>query len=794
LTGIPYVGEIRALHGEVVVGWAFCPGRPDERLIVEILCDGYPVTLATADMFEADLRDRGLGDGCHAFVAALPARVLAAGSRITARIANEGTLLCGALSPRARRPKGAVPLRGEVRSDGGLRLTGWVWDPVRPDHHVELRIFEGPRQVAAVTANERRADLVAARIGGDHGFTVWLPLDFADGHPHEVRVVDGEGSEIAGSPVVVLACSPGASTLLRRALGRLAAPLAPELADTFAVIERQLRSYERWLPRATGFNDYAAWHRAFDLPGAVAAAPGNVQARFMVLIHGAGDTASTVRSLQGQTHHKWCAMLENAAGDARPTDAWPADARVCSPMAWRDIWRTVRASGTDILVPIRAGNRLPEHALARLAAAFADPATDIVYSDCDQDAADGGRANPWFKPAWDPDLFLSQDYLLDLFAARCSLYQVWAGCADAADLPFLAVEAVMGGPHGQAAIQHIAEILCHRCADARPGRGSMPPEASLAALRRHLGRVEPGATAEPLPGMPWLRRVRRPLPERPPLVSIIIPTRDKLDLLSTCVSSLLERTTYRDFEILIVDNQSSEPATLRYFEEISGPGVRILPYDERFNYAAINNAGVDAARGSVVCLLNNDVEVITPEWLEEMVGLLLRPGIGAVGAKLLWPNGMVQHGGVVVGVGGLAAHAFNTVTADEPGYADRAVVTQRYSAVTAACLLCHKADYQAVGGLDPAEFPVAFNDVDFCLKLGARGLGIVWTPFAQLFHFESASRGAEDTPEKAARAAKEKAALRRRWNGVLADDPCYSPNLNLDGMPFTGLALPPRRR
>ena len=322
----------------------------------------------------------------------------------------------------------------------------------------------------------------------------------------------------------------------------------------------------------------------------------------------------------------------------------------------------------------------------------------------------------------------------------------------------------------------------------------MPADASLAAVRRHLGRVEPGAIAEPLADMPWLRRIRRPLPEQPPLVSIIIPTRDKLDLLSACISSVLERTTYREFEILIVDNQSSDPATFRYFEEVAGRGVRVLPYTSRFNFAAINNAGVAAARGSIVCLLNNDVEVITPEWLEEMVALLLRPGVGAVGAKLLWPNGMVQHGGVVIGIGGLAADAFNNVTADEPGYADRAAVTQRYSAVTAACLICRKADYQGVGGLNPDDFPVAFNDVDFCLKLGARGLGVVWTPFALLFHFESASRGAEDTPEKAARAAKEMAALRRRWGAALADDPCYSPNLNLDGMPFTGLALPPRRR
>ena len=491
MTDLPYVGEIRALHGEIVVGWAFRPERPDERVVVEILCDGYPVTLATADMFEADLRDRGIGDGCHAFVAALPARILVACSRITARIANEGTALSGALSPRARRAEGAVPLRGEVRSDGGLRLTGWVWDSSRPDHHLNLRIMEGNRQVAAVTANERRADLVAARIGGgDHGFTVWLPLDFADGHPHQVRVIDEEGAEIAGSPAVVLACSPGASALLRRALEGLAMPPGPELADTLSVIEQQLRSYERLLPRSAGFSDYAAWHRAFDSSRTVEAGPGTAGARFMILVHGSGDAAATVRSLQGQTHGNWRAVLEKPAGAAGP-----ADIRVSFPSStgWSDTWRRVGASATDILVPVRAGDRLPEHALARLAAAFADAAVDIVYSDCDQDTADGGRADPWFKPAWDPDLFLSQDYLLDLFAARCSLYQGCPEAVGAADLPFLAVEAVRAGPHGEAAIQHIPEILCHRSADARPGRGS------------DAGRRQPGGGS----ASPWAGRARR---------------------------------------------------------------------------------------------------------------------------------------------------------------------------------------------------------------------------------------------------------------------------------------------
>ncbi|MGF7206210.1 GT2 family glycosyltransferase [Skermanella aerolata] len=787
MTRSSYVGELRALHGETVVGWAFRPDRPEERTVVEILIDGYPVTLATADMFESSLRDRGIGDGCHAFVAALPSRTLTACGRITVRIANDGTVLPGAVSPQAP-GTGPVPLRGEVRSDGGLRLTGWVWDPSRPDHHSVIRLIEGNRQVAALTANERRADLVGARIGsGDHGFTAWLPLEFADGKPRQVLVLDEEGTEIAGSPVTVLASSAGASTLLRRTVETLALPADPRVADTLTLVERQLRDYERRLPRSAGFGDYADWHRGFSQARDGESA--GADTRFTVLVHGAGDTAATVRSLQAQSHGNWRAVLEKPADgliDIRMT--YPP------PLGWAGTWRILRDGREDILVVVQAGNLLPAHALARLAAVFADPAVAVAYSDCDRMGEDGGLADPWFKPDWDPDLFLSQDYLLDLFTARLGLYRAGAEALGPADLPFLAIEALWANSYPAAAVRHIPEILYHRRGDARPGRGSMPAEASLEALRRYLARTEPGASAEPLPGRPWLRRVRRPLAEPAPLVSIIIPTRDKLDLLSVCVSSILERTVYPEFEILILDNQSSDPETLRYFDEVAGHGVRVLPYTDRFNYAAINNAGVEAARGPVVCLLNNDVEVISPEWVGEMVALLLRPGVGAVGAKLLWPNGMVQHGGVVIGTGGLAAHAFNHITDDEPGYADRALVTQRYSAVTAACLICRKSDYQAVGGLDAAEFPVAFNDVDFCLKLGAGGLGIVWTPFARLFHFESASRGAEDTPEKASRAAKEMAALRRRWGEVLADDPCYSPSLNLDGMPFTGLALPPRRR
>ncbi len=254
----------------------------------------------------------------------------------------------------------------------------------------------------------------------------------------------------------------------------------------------------------------------------------------------------------------------------------------------------------------------------------------------------------------------------------------------------------------------------------------------------------------------------------------------------------MNNTDYPDLEIIVVDNQSTDPQTLAYLAELIQRGVKILAHPHPFNYSTINNRAASVATGELIGLVNNDIEIIESGWLKEMVSQALRPGIGAVGAKLLWPNRMVQHGGVVVGVNGLAAHAGNTLEQRDAGYLGMNQVTRRQSAVTAACLLLRKSLFDSIQGLDERAFPVAFNDVDLCLRIHELGLRNLWTAFAQLIHAESASRGKDISPEKMARAQREQQLFTERWS-VSYRDPYYHPALSLDYLtgPYGGLSLPP---
>jgi GT2 family glycosyltransferase len=275
------------------------------------------------------------------------------------------------------------------------------------------------------------------------------------------------------------------------------------------------------------------------------------------------------------------------------------------------------------------------------------------------------------------------------------------------------------------------------------------------------------------------------VPEPAPLVSLIIPTKDRADLLRNCIDSIRVKTTYGNYEIIVVDNNSEEDETFAYFDELArDERVRVLPHPHPFNYSAINNAAVRLARGSIVGLVNNDVEVITSDWLTEMVSWAQQPAIGCVGAKLYYSDDTVQHGGVILGVGGVANHAHRLKRRSDPGYFGRALVAQTLSAVTAACLLVRKAVYAEVRGLDGQRLKVAFNDVDFCLKVRQAGYRNVWTPFAELYHHESKSRGTEDTPEKLARFHSEVRTMVERWQKELARDPYYSVNLAREANDF----------
>lgn len=267
---------------------------------------------------------------------------------------------------------------------------------------------------------------------------------------------------------------------------------------------------------------------------------------------------------------------------------------------------------------------------------------------------------------------------------------------------------------------------------------------------------------------------RYPLPDPLPLVSIIVPTRDRVDLLKTCVSSVQDKTAYANWEIIIVDNDSAEQETVNYLKIIQQKDcrVKVLHHPGHFNYSAINNCAVSKCSGQVLVLLNNDIEVISPDWLNELVSHAIRPGVGAVGAKLLYSDNTVQHAGIVMGMGGVAGHVHRFIDSDAPGYYHRASVAQNLSAVTGACLAIVKDRFLSVNGLDE-NLEVAFNDIDLCLRLLEAGMRNVFTPWAVLYHHESLSRGTNDTPQKQALFEKEYANMKNRWPEKLNVDPAW---------------------
>jgi O-antigen biosynthesis protein len=451
----------------------------------------------------------------------------------------------------------------------------------------------------------------------------------------------------------------------------------------------------------------------------------------------------------------------------------------------------------DFIALLDHDDELPMHALYMVAVALnEDPGLDLIYSDEDKIDESGRRFSPYFKPDWDPILLTGMNVVSHLGVYRTSLVRSLGGFREGFegsqdwDLALRAGEAI-----SSARIHHIPHVLYHwRALDGSTsvsvGQKPYALQAGEKAVREHLERTGfEGQISETLAGH---LRASPKTPDPAPLVSVVIPTRNGLALLRRCIESLLEKTRYPNYEILIVDNQSDDPETLAYLERIAAnAGVRILKDDRPFNYSALNNAAVKSARGSYLCLMNNDIEVISENWLDEMVGWAARPEIGAVGAKLYYPDETIQHAGVILGMGGVAGHVYCKIPKNSTGYMKRLVLVQHFSAVTAACLVVRKALYEEVGGLDEKNLAVDFSDVDFCLRLTERGYRNLWTPYAELYHHESATRGTSDTPEKKLRFQREVDFFRSRWGHMLRCDAAHNPNLTLDSS-WPGLAAVPR--
>lgn len=420
------------------------------------------------------------------------------------------------------------------------------------------------------------------------------------------------------------------------------------------------------------------------------------------------------------------------------------------------------------------------------------PAAEILYSDEDQIDEGGRRFAPHFKTEWSPDLLYSYNLMTHLSVYRRSLIEKIGGFRKGTegghdyDLALRACERTE-----PAHIRHLPQILYHR--RAIPGSvGSEKTharEAARRALRAHFMRT--GVQAKIEPGYGQFHRVRYTVHE-PPLVEVIIPTRDARPLIERICEGVLDRTDYPNLRLTVVDNGSTDPDTLAFFREVTLDfRVQILSLDRDFNFSALNNAAVRKTQATVLAFLNNDLEVRHADWLMEMVSFAMQKPIGAVGARLLYPDGRVQHAGVLLGLnGGVADHAHRFLEPGAPGYFSRAHVSQEFSSVTAACLVMRRDVFEEVGGFDEA-LALAYNDIDLCLRVREKGYRVVWTPYAELFHRESATRGSDRTPERRVRLDREAAYLRSRWGARLTEEPFHNPNLSLQGSGFA-LAFPPR--
>jgi glycosyltransferase involved in cell wall biosynthesis len=419
----------------------------------------------------------------------------------------------------------------------------------------------------------------------------------------------------------------------------------------------------------------------------------------------------------------------------------------------------------------------------------------LLYSDEDKLDAQSRRSDPYFKSDWNPELLLAQNFISHLGVYRTDLVRRVGGFrigfegSQDYDLTLRCIEQIRPEQ-----IEHLPRVLYHwRMANESTASYTRAKpyaqEAARRAVQEHLDRTGIAATVVPHHGV--YLRTKYALPAEQPIVSIVIPTRDRASCLQKCLNSIFEKTDYRNYEVIVLDNESHESETLEFLAALEKrERVRVERIEGAFNYSRLNNRGVELSRGSFIALLNNDVEVINDGWLSEMVSHALRPEVGMVGVRLWYPNGTIQHGGVILGAGGIAGHA-HVGLRHEHGYFGRANLAQNFSAVTAACAVVRRKVYLQLGGFDEVNLTVTFNDVDFCLRLREAGYWVVWTPHAELVHHESASRGFDDSAAKQVRCLAEVDYMNAKWGDMLQHDPFYNPNLSLGEDLFT-LAFPPR--
>ena len=518
-------------------------------------------------------------------------------------------------------------------------------------------------------------------------------------------------------------------------------------------------------------NDYDAWRRRRRSPHYEPAA---LTVSLLLRVSGAADDdlRRSLASLRAQTHTRWqlCAVLpaERAASLA-------GDPRVTIGSGDESWSRLLSLADGDLVAALDAGDELAPQALAAIAAAFADDGVDVAYSDEDRLAADGCHREPFFKPDWSPEYFLASGYTGRLTAWRRSAVEAAGGfrpplgSAQEFDLTLRLVERGAG-------VRHVDDVLYHRrgLSHAWNGNGADAEQA----VREHFARRGVAACGE-AHARPGLLHIRYRL-QTQPLVSIVIPTggRERLvgerrvDLLLNCLHSILRHTTYERFEILCIDDDNLRPETTAGLAALGDERIRLMSFREGpLNIAAKMNFGVRQARGEQVLFLNDDIEVVTPDWIEALLEFSQQPEIGAVGPKLLYPSGAIQHGGMAV-ADRVPIILFRWSPRDHPGYFGSLAVPCNRSALIGACLMTRRELFSAVGGFD-VTMPFIWHDLDYCFAVRARGLRVVFTPYAELYHFETSSRPPIFRSADTVRMA-------RKWGDALARDPFYSRHFRQD--------------
>jgi GT2 family glycosyltransferase len=740
-----------------VAGYVFDYDDPTRRLFVELRIAGASVACVRADLFEDTLTAQEGVDPRCGFCFRLDD--LDSAQQAEIRLANLDVPLgeAFAVGPRPNRDAAAAA-HGFVEYLGGLRLRGWLPSPAFDDLP-RARAWIAGVNVATIRATnwaniDRGGKSIAAR-----GFDMHLPAVFANGEAYQVEVTDDVRRPLDGSPRTIVAFDAGLDGQIRN---------SPHAADEAP----RTHLYDLLAPQSLPFWMFETWRKRF-----APKSPG-VSGALAVVLTGEGDVQATLASLDAQQRPNLItAVLPSSDGQTAfdPDDLLSFlsdEGASCKWVAFALSGTQFFSDGLHIML-----NALQDHSSASL-----------CYADIECETIDG-EAVPVAMPAYSFERQLEQGYGALLFAMsyETALRVAKAGPGDLFAL-FLCVIAEAAGPNDAAIAAGGFSARVPRLdledASARLARAS---QAHLKA-RGVKASVSSGEGMRILPAA----RVRRASAALS--VSVIVPTRDRVDLLRRCIESIMPALARIEAEVIVVDNGSTDPATLAYLDSLARAGAEVVRDSGPFNYARLNNRAVEIAQGDVLALLNNDIEALDDDWLSEMLSRLVEPNVGAVGAKLLWPSRIVQHGGVILGVNLGAGHAFNDVMDGAPGYSDLLCVAREVSAVTAACLLTRREHFVAVGGFDEIRFPVNFNDVDYCLKQIAAGRRIVFTPHATLVHHESASRGSDVEPDRAARFKGELRALRDRWSDALAADRFYSPMLSLDGAPYGALAWPPRIR